>query len=349
MRFWLYRPAVDQISDLHDGIVSIATAFTSGLAGWTVAVLLGNRLGANPIELAVLALFFCLVAVWIARVGILLMARRFKPALAQAAGSRIAIELAIIGWTDWLLAAFVFVACLKAASSVASVSDLAQSFFLGQVVGVVSLVPGGFGSSDAFWIAHLPLAQSKTAAALAAYRLLYYVIPWAIASLLLLSWVTQRAPRRLEIARRVVAGLVGGGGVLIMADSVPGPDVIFVVPPAEGVLTSEFERYSRILGRLPVPYAVDAQKKASRSSYSATTLTPTSGLIATVHDLAKFDVGLKNGIVMQKETLAAAWKPSGGPHGIGWFVQSYNGENVVWQFGAGENGSSSMIIMSPFA
>ena len=93
-----------------------------------------------------------------------------------------------------------------------------------------------------------------------------------------------------------------------MADSVPGPDVIFLVPPAEGVLTSEFERYNRILNRLPVPYAVDGQKKATRSSYSATTLTPTSGLIATVLDVAKFDIGLKNGIVMQKETLATAWR-----------------------------------------
>ena len=167
MRFWLYRPAVDQISDLHDGIVSIAMAFTSGLAGWTVAVLLAEWPRRRPVELAVLALFFCLASRCGSRAsGILLMARRFKPALARWAGSRIAIELAIIGWTDWLLAAFVFVACLKAASSVASVSDLAQSFFLGQVVGVVSLVPGGFGSSDAFWIAHLPLAQSKTAAAL---------------------------------------------------------------------------------------------------------------------------------------------------------------------------------------
>src|SRR5258707_5293693 len=70
-------------------------------------------------------------------------------------------------------------------------------------------------------------------------------------------------------------------------------------------------------------------------------------MIATVHDLDKFDVGLKNGILMQKETLAAAWRASGGPHGIGWFVQSYNGENVVWQFGAGENGSSSMTITLP--
>jgi CubicO group peptidase (beta-lactamase class C family) len=144
--------------------------------------------------------------------------------------------------------------------------------------------------------------------------------------------------------RETLANLLDENG---MADSVPGPDVIFLVPPAEGVLTSEFERYTRILNRLPVPYAVDGQKKATRSSYSATTLTPTSGLIATVHDVAKFDIGLKSGIVMQKETLAAAWKASGGPHGIGWFVQSYNGENVVWQFGSGENGSSSMIIMLP--
>ena len=49
MRFWLYRPAVDQSSDLHDGIVSVATAFTSGLIGWTLAVLVGGRLGANLI------------------------------------------------------------------------------------------------------------------------------------------------------------------------------------------------------------------------------------------------------------------------------------------------------------
>jgi CubicO group peptidase (beta-lactamase class C family) len=144
--------------------------------------------------------------------------------------------------------------------------------------------------------------------------------------------------------RETLANLLDQNG---MADSVPGPDVIYLVPPAEGVLTSEFERYSRILGRLPIPYAVDAQKKASRTSYSATTLSPTSGLIATVHDLAKFDIGLKNGFVMQKETLAAAWRASGGPHGIGWFVQSYNGENVVWQFGSGENGSSAMFITLP--
>ena len=48
--------------------------------------------------------------------------------------------------------------------------------------------------------------------------------------------------------RETLANLLDQNG---MSDSVPGPDVIFVVPPAEEVLTSEFERYGRILGRLP--------------------------------------------------------------------------------------------------
>src|SRR5262245_43388347 len=147
-----------------------------------------------------------------------------------------------------------------------------------------------------------------------------------------------------DLFRDTLANLLDQQGLW---GSVPGPGVSCVVTPAEGVLRPEFERYSRILDRLAIPYAVDGQKKASRTSYSATTLTPTSGLISTVDDIAKFDIGLKSGIVMQKETLATAWKASGGPHGIGWFVQPYNNEYVVWQFGAGENGSSSLFVTLP--
>ena len=35
------------------------------------------------------------------------------------------------------------------------------------------------------------------------------------------------------------------------------------------------------------------------------------------------------------------------PHGIGWFVQTYQGEPVVWQFGLADNASSSMVITLP--
>jgi CubicO group peptidase (beta-lactamase class C family) len=140
---------------------------------------------------------------------------------------------------------------------------------------------------------------------------------------------------------------------LAMTSSVPGPDVLTLVPPAEGVLTSEFERYSSVFARMATPYAVDGSLRQSVSAYSATTLTPSSGIISTVRDLEQFDLAFKNGVLLRSDTLGMAWRTpataSGArlPHGMGWFVQTYNGEPVVWQFGASDNGSSSMMVVLP--
>src|SRR5438477_1561718 len=70
MRFWLYRQSVDQLSDLHEGIFSVATAFTSGLIGWSIAAFVASRFDANPVVLAAIAWTLCFAAVWIARVGL---------------------------------------------------------------------------------------------------------------------------------------------------------------------------------------------------------------------------------------------------------------------------------------
>ncbi len=214
MRFWLYRPSVDQLSDLHGGVVAVAVAFTSGLAGWTLAALVSARTGIGVWLLAPLAFVLSLLIVAAARAVI-----RWRQRDTGHGDWRQTVTLAAIGWADWVLACLAFALCLRASGSVEPLGAVAQTFFLGQVIGVVSLVPGGFGSSDAFWLARLPLTESSAAAVLLAYRLIYYVLPWAGASLLLLSWVTRRAQTRIELARRVVAGLVGGGGVLIMVSS----------------------------------------------------------------------------------------------------------------------------------
>ena len=80
---------------------------------------------------------------------------------------------------------------------------------------------------------------------------------------------------------------------------------------------------------------------------------PSGGLITTIHDFAQFDLALKKGVLLHKDSIwQAAWTaPLGAngrplPHGLGWFVQSYNGELVVWQFGSG-NASASMVVMIP--
>jgi CubicO group peptidase (beta-lactamase class C family) len=146
---------------------------------------------------------------------------------------------------------------------------------------------------------------------------------------------------------------------LIMMDSVPGLDVA-QTPPAPvsasvnpGIPATTLQRFSGTLERLATPYAVDDDRRPTRSEYVATSLTPASGLISTVRDLAQFDTALKRGVLLLPESLAVAWTPSldqNGvrlPHGLGWFVQSYNGERIIWQFGVSDNASSSMIITVP--
>ena len=35
------------------------------------------------------------------------------------------------------------------------------------------------------------------------------------------------------------------------------------------------------------------------------------------------------------------------PHGLGWFVETYKGETIVWQFGVSPNASSSLMVTVP--
>jgi phosphatidylglycerol lysyltransferase len=212
IRLWLYRGAVTDLSELHAGIVSVVVAFTSGLAGWTLAALLVARTGGGPIVLGAAAFVFVLMAAGAARS----IAARWD----RLAGTERTVELAVVGWLDWLLAMVVFLACLRATGTQAVPLQLAESFFFGQAIGLASLIPGGFGSSDAFWIARLPgFNQNVATAALASYRFIYYVAPWFTASMVLLAWATKRSAQRTALARRVIGALVWGAGVLIIISS----------------------------------------------------------------------------------------------------------------------------------
>jgi len=75
--------------------------------------------------------------------------------------------------------------------------------------------------------------------------------------------------------------------------------------------------------------------------------------VSTVRDLAKFDRSLDAFELIAEETLEAAWTPAGerggvtSPMGLGWFVQTYKGERLVWHFGYIQNGYSSLILKVP--
>jgi CubicO group peptidase (beta-lactamase class C family) len=167
-------------------------------------------------------------------------------------------------------------------------------------------------------------------------------------------------PERLEALRDAVRQCSGDSyretlanllRSLAMKDSVPGADVVSLVPPAEGIPDeATAATYSAVLARLTTSYLVFEPGQAIPFQHPPT-LTTASGVISTVRDLAWFDLALKQGLLLTPETLARAWStpavPSvqGLPHGLGWFLQVYNGQPVVWQFGVSESSSSFMISL----
>ena len=138
-----------------------------------------------------------------------------------------------------------------------------------------------------------------------------------------------------------------------MKDSVPGRDV-----QEEGVVAQTLfaasvqDRYKDVLDRIAVPYKVDKKGRASRSDIPIESMTAATGVVSTVRDLARFDAALDSALLLREDTLTAAWTNAVGrdrmlPTGLGWFVQNYNAEAIVWQFGVMTGGYSSLILKIP--
>lgn len=113
---------------------------------------------------------------------------------------------------------------------------------------------------------------------------------------------------------------------------------------------TELARFSGVLGRLAKPYRV-ASGRQVRTDVPAMRVNASSGAATTVHDLAMFDSVLRPGVnhLLEWPTVVRAWSPVAPnlPAGLGWFVQNYNGELVVWQFGQVQSAYSALLVKLP--
>ena len=136
-----------------------------------------------------------------------------------------------------------------------------------------------------------------------------------------------------------------------MRDSVPGHDMEQPAPADLSFFDSDdLNRYRGVLQRLAVPYRVDIRRRATRSDYPARGITAASGLIASANDLANFNSALDDDGLLITAAARAAMQERGGaniPTGLGWFVQTYNNQRVVWHFGNVPNAFSSLMIRIP--
>jgi CubicO group peptidase (beta-lactamase class C family) len=153
-------------------------------------------------------------------------------------------------------------------------------------------------------------------------------------------------PYRKSVSHRILEALA-------MRDSVPGRDLVDrnVVPP-DLYDPAHLDRYASVLERLAIPYKVDKKGRATRTEVPVEGINAATGLVSTVRDLAKFDAALDTFLLLD-DTRAAAWTnvtatdQTTFPTGLGWFVQSYKGERVVWHFALVPNAYSSIYLKIP--
>jgi CubicO group peptidase (beta-lactamase class C family) len=135
--------------------------------------------------------------------------------------------------------------------------------------------------------------------------------------------------------------------VFSLTATVPGEDLA-----DRGSLNRAFfpaarlKQYSDVLARVATPYQVDSRGRATPATYSGRALTASSGVVSTVEDLAHFDGALTQ--MLDPDTRDAAWNRAGSrPTGLGWFVQNYNGQRLVWHFGIAKDAYSSLFLKIP--
>ncbi len=77
------------------------------------------------------------------------------------------------------------------------------------------------------------------------------------------------------------------------------------------------------------------------------------GIIATVLDLARFDIALDRGELITANSREVMMQPTllqdgqSAPYGLGWYVQEYQGTKLVWHAGWWENAYSALYLKIP--
>ena len=138
-----------------------------------------------------------------------------------------------------------------------------------------------------------------------------------------------------------------------MADAVPGFDITSAPPQVRDLFDGAvMARYAAALQRMARPYRVDRRGRATPSEMPSAAVHGSHGVIASARDLAKFDRENDARRFLRDETLTAAWTNATHngavtPAGLGWFVQNYQGDKLVWHFGYSPDAFSALLLKIP--
>lgn len=123
-------------------------------------------------------------------------------------------------------------------------------------------------------------------------------------------------------------------------------------PPNMALVTDAWRRrFDAVTKTLAQPYGLDDKFNPVRIKYP-THFSTSAGLMASVLDMAKYDIAVDQNRFLTKETQRLAFTPFTStkgealPYGLGWFTQDYKGTRLIWHYGYW-TGNSSLILKVP--
>jgi CubicO group peptidase (beta-lactamase class C family) len=113
-----------------------------------------------------------------------------------------------------------------------------------------------------------------------------------------------------------------------------------------------------VIARMAKPYRLDPDGKLEETGIGTRSfdhVNTASGIISTVMDLAKYDIGIDRDAVYSPQAKQQIWtataSPTGQkfPYGLGWFVQGEPGSKwrMVWHYGQYPGAFSSLLFKLP--
>jgi hypothetical protein len=123
-------------------------------------------------------------------------------------------------------------------------------------------------------------------------------------------------------------------------------------PPNAALVTDAWrQRFDAVTKTLAQAYGLDDKFNPVRIKYP-THFSTAAGLMASVLDMAKYDIAIDRHRFLTEETQRLAFTPFTStkgealPYGLGWFTQDYKGTRLVWHYGYW-TGNSSLILKVP--
>jgi phosphatidylglycerol lysyltransferase len=242
VRYRLYSPLGLGAADITKIVVFCALTFALGLGTLAGASLIAYAGEARSLLHASTSLSTSLGVLALAVVTVYVAACAYRrPSIAWRGWSvelptgRVAVLQIVLASIDMLLASACLYVLLPGTVHV-SFPAFAGLYMVALAVSAASAVPGGLGVFESVFVLLLPgVAAPQLLGALLAYRLVYYVLPFALALLLFSTLEAGRQRKRLEsvlkwarqsldlVVPRVMAVLVFGAGfVLLLSGTTPG-------------------------------------------------------------------------------------------------------------------------------